>query len=405
MLAIFVETNHEDMLLPRYLIYENKDTLDELLDNDMARGIFDILVNIENTIKLRNVDEYRDSEEQYVELFNTTYYLICEALHRPMPQLRINEYKEYIETQACCYNMNEAVYLDVIFSIMYYISGEIIRMDQSFRNSILGQISDPYFFNQLFSRSLEFRDKDEHLITWSLISSPKLTEDYLKDYYWKDENEIDFFFIRNVITYVSKDKATRILIAQSIMNCALLHYKNNMTTMNVADDIKKTLKKLYDNDVDLTPFVIERNRSKVVNVSDLELQISELKNKIKEQEECIVKQKIEIDKHSAECSNKSDEWVIDKEDIIKQAGVDATRKLIEQLIIYAEREQKSTAREIRIALTTKMANGYIAGDTLSEEWKQRLENLGREKPRNDEMTFNNPVGTVIGYAENVTLKH
>ena len=178
-----------------------------------------------------------------------------------------------------------------------------------------------------------------------------------------------------------------------------------MTTMNVPDDIKKTLKKLYDNDVDLTPFVIERNRSKVVNVSDLELQISELKNKIKEQEECIVKQKIEIDKHSAECSNKSDEWVIDKEDIIKQAGVDATRKLIEQLIIYAEREQKSTAREIRIALTTKMANGYIAGDTLSEEWKQRLENLGREKPRNDEMTFNNPVGTVIGYAENVTLKH
>lgn len=74
-------------------------------------------------------------------------------------------------------------------------------------------------------------------------------------------------------------------------------------------------------------------------------------------------------------------------------------------IIYAEGEQKNVAREIKIALTTKMANGYIAGDTLSEEWKQRLENLGREKPRNDAMNFNNAVGTVVAHADQVTLQY
>ena len=156
-------------------------------------------------------------------------------------------------------------------------------------------------------------------------------------------------------------------------------------------------------DLDVSPFWGNSGMGTIID--DLELQISELKNKIKEQEKCIAKQKIEIDKHAAECANKSDEWVIDKEDIIKQAGIDANRKLVEQLIIYAEREQKNTAREIRIALTTKMANGYIAGDTLSEEWKQRLENLGREKPRNDAMNFNNAVGTVVAHADNVTLQY
>lgn len=122
----------------------------------------------------------------------------------------------------------------------------------------------------------------------------------------------------------------------------------------------------------------------------------------------ITQLRTELDKLTNEYANKVNEWETyktTKEDIIKQASVDANRKLIEQLIIYAEGEQKNVAREIKIALTTKMANGYIAGDTLSEEWKQRLENLGRENPRNEAMNFNNTVGTVVAHADNVTLQY
>lgn len=122
----------------------------------------------------------------------------------------------------------------------------------------------------------------------------------------------------------------------------------------------------------------------------------------------ITQLRTELDKLTNEYANKVNEWETyktTKEDIIKQAGIDANRKLIEQLIIYAEGEQKNVAREIKIALTTKMANGYIAGDTLTEEWKKRLENLGRENPRNDAMNFNNTVGTVVAHADQVTLQY
>lgn len=88
---------------------------------------------------------------------------------------------------------------------------------------------------------------------------------------------------------------------------------------------------------------------------------------------------------------------------IKQARIEAVRELVEQLIIYAEKEDKNVAREIRIALHTKLANGFIANEILSDEWKQRLEDLGREKRKNDAMNFNNQVGTVVAHADHVTI--
>lgn len=84
----------------------------------------------------------------------------------------------------------------------------------------------------------------------------------------------------------------------------------------------------------------------------------------------------------------------------------AVREFVEHLIIYAEKEERKVAREIKIALTTKMANGYIAREALSTEWKQRLENLGRDKPmRSNAMNFNNQVGTIVAHADHVTLQY
>lgn len=93
----------------------------------------------------------------------------------------------------------------------------------------------------------------------------------------------------------------------------------------------------------------------------------------------------------------------DIEKTLEQAKVEAVRGMVENLIIYAEGENKSIAREIKIALTFKLPNDYIASDVLTDEWKQRLENLGREIPRNNNMNFNNQVGTVVAHADHVTI--
>lgn len=87
----------------------------------------------------------------------------------------------------------------------------------------------------------------------------------------------------------------------------------------------------------------------------------------------------------------------------KDENTDGVRSLVEHLIEYAEREDKNVAREIKIALNAKMANGCIASNVLTDEWKQRLEDLGRDKTRNNNLNFNNQVGTVVAHADHVTI--
>lgn len=86
----------------------------------------------------------------------------------------------------------------------------------------------------------------------------------------------------------------------------------------------------------------------------------------------------------------------------KKEGI---RELVEQLIVYAENEDKNVAREIKIALNYKMNNGIIAKDVLSKEWEQRLSDLGRDKPkRGNDMNFNKSIETMIAHADNVTVQ-
>lgn len=85
----------------------------------------------------------------------------------------------------------------------------------------------------------------------------------------------------------------------------------------------------------------------------------------------------------------------------------AVREFVEQLIIYAEREEKGAAREIRIALDKKMANGFIPKDVLTSEWKERLDSLGREKELSVRNVFNlnKSVGTFIAHTDEINYKH
>lgn len=92
-------------------------------------------------------------------------------------------------------------------------------------------------------------------------------------------------------------------------------------------------------------------------------------------------------------------------DIIDKARAEGIRTFVEQLIVNAEGEEKKIAREIRIALTTKLPNGYIGKDFLTLEFKQRLDALGRELSNKGAMNFNNPVGTVVAHADHVTLQY
>ena len=92
---------------------------------------------------------------------------------------------------------------------------------------------------------------------------------------------------------------------------------------------------------------------------------------------------------------------------VKEAKMLAVRELVEQLIIYAEKEDKSVAREIRIALDKKMANGFIAKDVLTPDWKERFESLGREKktPIQNIFNINKSVGTFVAHSDEINLKH
>lgn len=91
--------------------------------------------------------------------------------------------------------------------------------------------------------------------------------------------------------------------------------------------------------------------------------------------------------------------------VIDQARREGIRSFVEQLIVNAEGEEKKIAREIRVALTTKLPNGYVGKDFLTPEFKQRLDALGRELADKGAMNFNKPVGTVVAHADQVTLQY
>ena len=91
---------------------------------------------------------------------------------------------------------------------------------------------------------------------------------------------------------------------------------------------------------------------------------------------------------------------------INQAKTEGIRSVVEQLIIYAEGEELKVAREIRIALNTKLSNGVTPSDTLTKEWKNRLSALGRHNHTNsNNLSFGSNVGTVVAHADQVTLQY
>lgn len=75
--------------------------------------------------------------------------------------------------------------------------------------------------------------------------------------------------------------------------------------------------------------------------------------------------------------NKSHE--IRRDEITREAAIEAQKTLVQQLIIYGEREGGTAGREIKLALLDKFMNDYILKGVLDESWKARLENLGRER--------------------------
>ena len=97
------------------------------------------------------------------------------------------------------------------------------------------------------------------------------------------------------------------------------------------------------------------------------------------------------------------EYERNSQDSFYQAKREGIRSFLEQLILNAEGEEKRIAREIRIALTTKLPNGYIGKDFLTEEYQQRLDALGREIPKSSNLRFDNTVGTVVAHADSVIV--
>ena len=101
--------------------------------------------------------------------------------------------------------------------------------------------------------------------------------------------------------------------------------------------------------------------------------------RLKEEVALLQEKNKKLEKKCEEEAKQREYWESDFRSEICKSRHDAVREFVEKLIMYAEGEDKKVAREIKIALTTKMANGYIAIDDLDLKWKRRLEELGKEK--------------------------
>ena len=92
----------------------------------------------------------------------------------------------------------------------------------------------------------------------------------------------------------------------------------------------------------------------------------------------------------------------------KLAKLDIHR-LVREMISYAEEfpsKHNERAAGVKETLMSKMVNGIISNTTMDHDLRNRLTNLGRkESEPESNLSFNNPVGTVVAHADHVTLQY
>jgi hypothetical protein len=81
------------------------------------------------------------------------------------------------------------------------------------------------------------------------------------------------------------------------------------------------------------------------------------------------------------------------------------RDFVEAIIRVGEQypsNQNDKAEVIRSLLLEKAVNGYIPGEVLTEEMRERINAIGRKEVAN-EIHFSGNVGTVVAHADQVNV--
>lgn len=165
------------MLLPIEEVYRER-TFDELMEDEFTRLLFDSISSCEEELDFRDsFPSYISAENQYAILFNTTYYIINEARLNPRPHLRIKEYESYVDGLKYPYLLKSEIYKEIIFTIVYYLASNILRLDENFCRKIKLRASQ-YVHNLLFYVSPYSQAYD---LVDAILPSPNLDSSSKKD--------------------------------------------------------------------------------------------------------------------------------------------------------------------------------------------------------------------------------
>lgn len=391
--------------LPRHFIYRNRIHLDEFLkDNPLNEDLYDVYLDI------MSLDEKHLNREYYVQLyvnrdiasiFNDVYYICTRVILTPHPELEIEHYlyEEDLKT-------GDRHLTHLVFSMVYAVlilQPEVPKKIHRFLKCLEKRVLDAYNYSYKFDELIEdwthaeaspsnpWMDEDD-LEPRTFKSDftptpepPAIFELGIRPVIWASETyEYNPDRIKMIVNLWS-DKADKLKILDVIEEAfdidgdfpSTIRKVNKDFFMELRDEIENCsldwncLVEVGEPTEKRTALIRENYFAERKRLND---EIKQLKDEIA----LLQEKNKKLEKKCEEEAKQREYWESDFRSEICKSRHDAVREFVEKLIMYAEGEDKKVAREIKIALTTKMANGYIASDILCSEWKQRLDALGKE---------------------------
>ena len=204
------------MLLPRELIYIEKNNFDLLVKDPFVGHVFNILIDMEDREGMQLLESNENIESIYVAFFNMVFYLASEARMKSNPFLRIKEYVSYIEVTSIQQGLNEKLCREIALSLLYYLHEDLPMHDTIFLERLKIYIKSEYLFNKIGECKTELQSKDFYFAWYGAI--PRYTLEYLKKCAWKKiTHNYDMNSIRYILEHTTSYKCERKNIADSIM--------------------------------------------------------------------------------------------------------------------------------------------------------------------------------------------
>jgi hypothetical protein len=354
------------------LLYKERTYLDALFQEDplwedLYEGLYLDLVD-----KLhKDVTEY-----SAIERLNEVYFLCIRVLIDPHPENSF-KYKFLLHGLPIQKEENE-LEITLAYAILYLSEHAKEKNVSRFLNKVEKHFGN---FHYLFSHVVNFLAKAD-IYDFRIEITPKSPGELEYDYgpeiysFWESAMDGDFteYNIRKMLSFykMQEDKLQVLRQIGGTMSwagiCQTEDHQGYMAVYNelLAQQTDDNQIPLKQNEEYLKNLPNEMCEALMITIQNRNAEIAQLNSELDTLKAKYLKEAEERTKRENE---------IEKIKIAERH--DAVRELVEHLIIYAERENMNVAREIKIALKEKMANGYIPAKALRPEWQERLDSLGR----------------------------